>query len=109
MNVNERVTAAATADPFLLATDIADYLVLRGVPFRQAHEIVGKITAHSLERSVPFQDIDLTTYQSFSDAFDQSVFKVFDVRAALKARKATGAPSPAQVKRQITRWRKLLP
>ncbi len=43
-----------------------------------------------------FQDIDLATYQRFSDAFDRSVFKVFDVRTALKARKATGAPSPAQ-------------
>ena len=108
MGVNEEVTAAATADPFLLATDIADYLVLRGVPFRQAHEIVGKLTAHSLENSAPFQEIELATYQSFSDAFDQSVFKVFDVRAALKARKATGAPSPTQVRRQITRWKKLL-
>jgi len=108
MSVNEEATAAATADPFLLATDIADYLVLRGVPFRQAHEIVGKLTAHSLEKSVAFQDIELATYQSFSDAFDQSVFKVFDVRTALKARKATGAPSPAQVKRQITRWKKQL-
>ncbi|MGI9242188.1 MAG: argininosuccinate lyase [Verrucomicrobiales bacterium] len=108
MGVNEETTAAATADPFLLATDIADYLVLRGVPFRQAHEIVGKLTAHSLEHAIPFQDIELATYQSFSDAFDQSVFKVFDVRAALRARKATGAPSPTQVKRQITRWKKLL-
>ena len=59
MQVNEANTAAATADPFLLATDIADYLVLQGVPFRQAHEIVGKLTAYSLEKAVPFPEIDL--------------------------------------------------
>jgi len=108
MQVNEETTAAATADPFLLATDIADYLVLKGVPFRQAHEIVGKLTAHSIEKAVPFPEIDLAVYQKFSKVFDASVFKVFDVQAALKARKATGAPSPANVKRQIARWRKQL-
>jgi argininosuccinate lyase len=108
MRVNEATTAAATADPFLLATDIADYLVLRGVPFRSAHEIVGKLTAHSLESAVPFQEIELDTYQKFSEAFDQSVYQVFDVRTALKARKSTGAPSPANVRRQINRWQKQL-
>ncbi len=108
MGVNEATTAAATADPFLLATDIADYLVLRGVPFRKAHEIVGKLTAHSLDKAVPFQDIELATYRKFSDAFDDSVYRVFDVKTALKARKATGAPAPANVKRQIARWKKQL-
>ena len=108
MSVNEETTAAATADPFLLATDIADYLVLRGVPFRNAHEIVGKLTAHSLEKAVPFQDIELATYRKFSDAFNDDVYKVFDVTTALKARKATGAPSPANVKRQVKRWKKKL-
>ena len=108
MHVNESTTAAAAADPFLLATDIADYLVLRGVPFRQAHEVVGKLTAHSLETATRFQDIDLATYQKFSEAFDGSVYNVFDLRTALKARTATGAPSPANVKRQIARWRRRL-
>ena len=108
MAVNETTTAAATADPFLLATDIADYLVLRGVPFRSAHEIVGKLTAHSLDSGVPFQEIDLDTYRGFSGAFDEGVYRVFDVGVALRARKATGAPSPGNVKRQIARWRKQL-
>jgi argininosuccinate lyase len=108
MRVNEGATAAATADPFLLATDIADYLVLRGVPFRQAHEIVGKLTAHSLESTTRFQDIELATYQKFSKVFDASVYEVFDLTTALKARKATGAPSPANVRRQIARWNKQL-
>ena len=109
MRVEEDATAAAAADPFLLATDIADYLVLRGVPFRKAHEIVGKLTAHSLEKSIPFQEVELATYRRFSDAFDASVYQLFDVRAALEARKSTGSPSPANIRRQIARWKKQLP
>ena len=57
LKVNEKKVAAAVADPFLLATDVADYLVLRGLPFRDAHEVVGELTAHSLSTGVAFPDI----------------------------------------------------
>ncbi len=100
----EAVTAEATADPFLLATDIADYLVLKGVPFRHAHEIVGQLTAHSLSEQVPFQEIPLATYQTFSDVFADDVYDVLEVKKALDARVAVGAPSPANVAGQVSGW-----
>lgn len=98
----------AAGDPFLLATDIADYLVLKGVPFRQAHEIVGKLTGHSLRTGTAFPDIALEVYREHSAVFGPDVYAVLDIDTALKARKGIGAPSPANVGRQLSRWERLL-
>lgn len=106
--VREDRTRAAASDPFLLATDLADYLVLRGVPFRDAHEIIGKLTAYSLEQKRDFPEISLEEYRRFSTAFESDVFKVLDLKAALKARKGIGAPSPGNVGSQVARWQKRL-
>ncbi|MCB1076554.1 MAG: argininosuccinate lyase [Verrucomicrobiae bacterium] len=101
-------TRRAASDPFLLATDIADYLVLKGVPFRQAHEIVGKLTAYSLESGTAFPDMTLEEYRQFSDAFGPDVLQVLNLETALKARKGIGAPSPANVAQQMKRWERQL-
>jgi argininosuccinate lyase len=108
MAVNAGRVRAAAADPFLLATDLADWLVLRGVPFRQAHEIIGRLTAHSLSSGRPFPDIPLAEYQAFSPVFDASLFKVLTLEHAAAARKAPGAPSPANVARELTAWQQRL-
>ncbi|MBU6301187.1 MAG: argininosuccinate lyase [Verrucomicrobia bacterium] len=105
MRVNEDRTRAAAADPFLLATDIADYLVVRHVPFRQAHEVVGKLTAFSLREGRGFPDLTLEEFRSFSEVFAADVFGLFDVRNALEARRATGAPSPDGVAAELARWK----
>jgi argininosuccinate lyase len=104
LKVNEKAVAAAVADPFLLATDVADYLVLRGLPFRDAHEVVGKLTAHSLSTGVAFPDIPLETYQALCPLFEKKVYKVLTLDHAMAARKATGAPSPANVARELAGW-----
>jgi len=108
MEVNKARTAAAAADPFLLATDIADYLVLRGVPFRQAHDVVGRLTAYSLTEGRGFPELRLEEFRTFSEVFADDVFGLFDLRNALAARKAPGAPSPAGVAAELARWRGLL-
>ena len=108
MKVKADQTGTAASDPFLLATDLADYLVLKGVPFRNAHEIIGKLTAHSLKSGVAFQDIPLRHYQKLSSAFSADVHDVLNVDTALKARKNPGAPSPANVRKQITKWQRKL-
>jgi len=108
MNVNTESTLKACSDPFLFATDIADYLVLKGVPFRDAHEIVGKLTAHSIEKQTSFQEIKLDEYKSLSNKFDETVFELFDIKSALDSRTAIGAPSPKNVANQIAQWKKKL-
>ena len=99
----ERMESAAR-DPQLLATDLAEYLVRKGVPFRDAHGIVGKLTASGK----PLNALSDDEYRAASDAFGPDVHEIFDIRAALRRRTATGAPSPENIQRQMARWGELL-
>jgi argininosuccinate lyase len=108
MEVQPSRCQAATADPMLLATDLADYLVNRGVPFREAHEVIGKLVAYSLAEKQPFAQIPLRQYQQFSAVFQEDLFQCLHLQTAMNARQATGAPSPAQVTLQLQRWKKAL-
>jgi argininosuccinate lyase len=108
MEVNEVRTRAATSDPMLLATDLADYLVNHGVPFRQAHEVIGKLVAFSMTEKRAFAEITLEEYQGFSAAFEADLFDCLNLETALQARKGIGAPSPQNVAAQIARWRDAL-
>lgn len=103
----ERMKAAA-ADPQLLATDLAEYLVKKGTPFREAHEIVGRIVSAGISKRQKLNEIALAQLRKFSRQFDADVVKVLDVRRSLAARTAVGAPSPKNVKEQIKHWRKEL-
>ncbi|HZC35119.1 MAG TPA: argininosuccinate lyase, partial [Chthoniobacterales bacterium] len=94
----------AASDPSLLATDLADYLVKRGVPFRQAHEIIGKLVAFSIQHQRPFPQLTLVEYRQFSDRFDEDVFEVLNLRNALGSRTAIGAPSPKNVAAELEAW-----
>src|SRR5436190_5706585 len=100
----ERMHAGAS-DPHLLATDLAEYLVKKGTPFREAHEIVGKIVAHFIGDGIPLNEVSLSKLKRFSPLFDSDVARVFDVSKALASRRAIGAPSPKNVAAQIKRWR----
>ena len=106
--VEEADMARATADPMLLATDLADYLVLKGVPFRQAHEVVGKLVALTLERKVGFAQLSLEDYRAANEAFGEDVFAILDVRRSLASRRAPGAPSFDNVRARLTHWQKVL-
>ena len=100
---SERMLSAAN-DPGLLATDLADYLVKRGVPFRQAHEIIGKLVAFSIQHQRPFTELTLPEYRQFSDCFDEDVFAVLNLENALRSRTAVGAPSPKNVAAELEAW-----
>src|SRR5256886_1606979 len=103
----ERMQAAAT-DPNLLATDLAEYLVNKGTPFREAHEVVGKIVARSAAKDIPLNHVPLAELRKFSRFFDSDVAKIFDIRGSLAQRRAVGAPSPQNIAAQIKRWKRLL-
>jgi argininosuccinate lyase len=99
--VNKARCEAAAGDPLLLATDLADFLVKNGMPFRQAHHAVGALVGESEKTGIPLPKLAAKKYGKVAG-------KLFDVRRALVARKATGAPAPANVRAQIARWKKLL-
>jgi argininosuccinate lyase len=106
--VNAAACAAAVADPMLLATDVADYLVNKGVPFRKAHEIVGRAVALCTERRCDLPDLALADYQALSVVFQKDVFKCFRIGKAMEARRGIGAPSPGNVAAQLARWKAML-
>jgi argininosuccinate lyase len=106
--VNREVCRAAAADPALLATDLADYLVGKGVPFRQAHHIVGKAVALAEKLGRPISALSLAQLRSLSPKFGEDAAKVFNLTEALARRDQAGAPSAAQVAVQLARWRKIL-
>ncbi len=108
MDVNRAKTTAAASDPMLLATDLADYLVNHGVPFRQAHEVIGKLVAHSIAEQRGFAEMKLEEFQRFSPVFAADVMACLNLETALAARKGIGAPSPQNVKAQLARWRAAL-
>ena len=92
----------AGSAPLLLATDLADYLVRRGAPFREAHELVGRAVAHATETGTPLDRLDLATV---SPEFGPDAREVFDPEHALAARTSPGAPSIENIRAEIERWK----
>lgn len=101
--------AAAASDPNLFATDVAEYLVKKGLPFREAHETVGRIVAWASDHKVPLNKVEASQLKKMSPLFGEDVQNLFDPKRSLSARTAVGAPAPANVTKQIERWRKTLP
>ena len=100
--------AAAVADPALLATDLADYLVLKGVPFRDAHHAVGAVVRLAEKYVIALDQLPTTEVQKIHPAFGADWMQVFDLQRALAKRTGPGMPGPAQVAKQFKRWKKLL-
>jgi len=108
LTINTGRMESAADDPTLLATDLAEYLVKKGMPFREAHEAVGKLVTRAAAAKVALNNVSLLEMQEISKLFEDDVLKVFDVRASLAKRTAIGAPSPENVAAQIARWKSLL-
>ena len=96
----------AVMDAQLLATDLADYLVLRGVPFRTSHEVVGRLVRKAEDRGVPLSELALEDFRTESEVFGEDVFGVFDWTASVEAREAPGGTSSRSVAVQMEEARR---
>lgn len=108
VKVNREAMRAATLKGFATATDLADYLVVKGVPFREAHEIVGKAVRYGIEQSKDLAEMSIDELQQFSNIIDVDVFEVLTLEGSLSARNHIGGTAPSQVREAIKRARKLL-
>ena len=99
---NEERLRAAAANPALLATELADYLVHKGVPFRQAHDLVGKVLREAERRGISWTALPLEELQKISPAFAADFSKGLNVEAALAAKNVPGGTSPEAVRAAIT-------
>jgi len=94
-------------DSSMMATDLADYLVNKGVPFRKAHEITGRVVRAAAERKTSLEQMSIEEYQAMSPAFAADVYQVFDPLKSVEKRNAIGGTSPQSVKNQLAGIRNL--
>ncbi|NIO72192.1 MAG: argininosuccinate lyase [Anaerolineae bacterium] len=99
---------AAALDDALLATDLADYLVRKGISFRESHHLVGQAVRRAEESGASLKDLDLADYQAIHPAFTEDVYEVFDFRRSVEARDTEGGTAPDAVRAQIERAEALL-
>ncbi len=118
LRIMERLVATMEARPermrasagrgFVLATDVADYLATKGLPFRDAHEVAGKMVRHCEEAGIGLEDLDLEGLQGFSDLFEADVSEWITLDAAVARRDVVGGTAPGRVKEQIARLKAVL-
>jgi len=96
----------AASDGFLLATDLAEYLVAAGTPFREAHEITGRIVLHCLERGISPTDLSLDEFRKFSKAFSRDLLALLTAEQAVARRKTIGGTSGVNVRRRLAELKK---
>ena len=106
--VNTRACLSAASDPTLLATDLADYLVLKGLPFRQAHHVVGSVVALAEQSGKLLPQLSLAELRSVDATFGRDALRVFDLKRAMARRNLVGAPGTKELVKQLARWRALL-
>jgi len=100
---------ARTADRgYINATDVADYLANKGIPFRTAHEITGKLVLHCMEQGLSLQDLNLEDYKKFSPVFEQDVLGMINPLNCVISRDIPGGPAPRQVQIHINEAKKFL-
>ncbi len=102
----DRASGVAEAG-YTLATDLADYLVVKGVPFREAHGIVSRLVQYAVDMGKSFAGLALSEYTEFSPLFEEDVFNV-TAKASIAARNVLGGTAPEQVKQQLARARKIV-
>ena len=101
MTVKRDKMRAAASGGFINATDCADYLVKKGVPFRDAYTAVGRLVALCIETGKTLETLDLENYQSVSPVFEEDVFQALDLNACVNGRSVPGGPAESEVTRQI--------
>ncbi len=108
LQVNRAACEAAASDPALLATDLVDHLVLKGVPFRQAHHLVGALVARAEQLGKPLDRLSVAEARAVHPALDRDALAVLDLKRALTRRTMLGSPGFKAVARQIAWWKKQL-
>lgn len=108
MSVNADAMMRATENGFLTATDLADYLVQKGLPFRNAHEVVGSVVASCERKGKTLDSLSVADLQAFCPKIEKDVFSRITLTASVNSRKAPGATAASAVKRAIARAKKEL-
>jgi len=107
LKVNAENMGRAVKQGYILATDLADYLVRKGEAFRTAHDIVGRLVSYAVEKGKSFSELSLTEYKGFSSLFEEDVRSI-TVESSIAARDIIGGTAPGQVEKALARAKKLV-
>jgi argininosuccinate lyase len=105
---NREAMAAGAREGFMEATDLADYLVAKGLPFREAHKLVGSIVLHCAKTGRRLSDLSVAEYRRFSPLFDEYVTEALSIGSIIERRGHPGGTSPKQVQAALRRARRRL-
>ncbi|MCB9209138.1 MAG: argininosuccinate lyase [Ignavibacteriales bacterium] len=108
MKVNKKRFSEEIDGSFMLATDLADYLVLKGIPFREAHNILGEIVKFATDENKKLNQITFEEYKEFSPLFEKDVFNYLSSETCLQNKKTYGSPNPKLVEGSIKKWKNKL-
>ena len=108
MQIHRDTLSRGAKGGFTNATDLADYLAKKGLPFREAHELVGRIVLHCSKQEIGLEDLSLSDYQALSPIFEEDLFEAIGIEFCVRARKLKGGPSPETVAEGIRVSRQML-
>jgi len=108
MKIKKENMYRAAQGGFINATDVADYLVKKGIPFRSAHEIVGKMVYFCIQQRKSIEELSLDELKSFSDVIDQDIYEEISLEKCVSSRNVPGGPAAGRVKETIERGYKFL-
>jgi len=107
LRVNAENTRQAVGRGYILATDLADYLVKKGEPFRTAHDIVARLVSYAMEQGKSFSELSLSEYKGFSPLFGEDVYSI-TVESSIAARDVIGGTAPKQVEQALATAKKMI-
>lgn len=100
--------AEVLEDEFIYATDLAEYLVRKGVAFKDAHDVVGGIVRHCVEKNINISDLSISELKGFSEKLEEDVYGYLNPETSVKMKKTAGGTNPEFVKKEIAAWKKKL-
>jgi argininosuccinate lyase len=103
IRVNKERARDAASQGFLNATDMADYLVRRGLEFRRAHELVGRVVSYAIEQGKALEQLQIDEYKQFSPLFEDDLYKALTLESSLRNKPAIGGASPERVSAALAR------
>ena len=101
MTVNKDVMESSAKNGFTNATDAADYLVNHGVPFRDAHGIVGQLVLYCIDKNISLDDMTMEEYKAISPVFEEDIYDAISLKTCVEKRESIGAPSKAAMEQVI--------
>ena len=108
LTFNKEVMAQSAKNGFTNATDAADYLVVHGIPFRDAHGIIGRLVLYCIDKKCALDDLALDEFKQFSPAFDQDIYEAISLKTCVEKRNTIGAPGPSAMERMLQHCEEVL-